>query len=386
MAVKVVLKKDAKTSLDTLPVYIRITEDRQSSYISLGFSVKPELWSDKYQLVNENHPDAVQVNEKIYNAVVEIERIKKEISEKGGKISSRLVKRMYNKEQSYNFVEFADNFIKELRNTANYGTYINYRSSVKKLIAFIDADHLDMENLDTRFLAAYQHYLTHDLKNSTNTIYNNMKVLRKIIYNAIDAGLISHDENPFKHYKLEKVDKKKDFLNKEELFKVDGLIYGRNNPLEVTRSMFLFSCFTGLKLNVVKSLKWKDIKDRTITFKHLGEDYEMKLINKAISVLNNFKSRTLTQEDPDEIIFPSYSNVYINKNLKRIAKDASILRNLTFNMARNTFGVLAIKNGIGLDVVAKLMGHKSFYSILPYAKSTSKDVDYAYQVLNNEFF
>ena len=386
MAVKIILRKDKKSNSNDFPVYLRITENRQSSYIALGFNVAPQYWSEKIQVITDDHPNCKEYNELIYQSMLKIEQIKRDIKAKGGTISCKLIKRLYNSNQSYNFIEFAEKFIANLRDTANYGTFINYRSSVKKFVTFINDNYIDVEDVNVRLLQEYENYLRLELHNSTNTVYNNLKVIRKIIYEAIDIGLIPMSDNPFNKYRLEKTERKKDFLSHEELQAIDSLSFSRSNPLIITKHMFLLSCFTGLKLNVVKSLKWTDIKDGHVKFKHLNEMYNMKLINKAQQVLNNYKSRLTAPIDETETIFPSLSNVYINKNLKKVGLQAGIERNLTFNMARSTFAILAIKKGVRLDVVAKLMGHRNFYSILPYAKSTSRDVDYAYGVLNKEFY
>lgn len=385
MAVKIILRKDKKSNSNEFPVYLRITENRQSSYIALGFNLAPNYWSEKFQVITDSHPHCAEYNEQIYQAMLKIEQIKRDVAAKGGTVSCKLIKRLYNTNQSYNFIEFAEKFIANLRDTANYGTFINYRSSVKKFVTFINDDFIDVEDVNVRLLQEYENYLRLELRNSTNTVYNNLKVIRKIIYEAIDIGLIPMSDNPFNKYRLEKTERKKDFLSHEELQAIDSLSFSRTNPLVITKYMFLLSCFTGLKLNVVKSLKWTDIKDGHVKFQHLNETFNMKLINKAQLVLNNYRSR-LEFVDETETIFPSLSNVYINKNLKKVGLQAGFERNLTFNMARNTFAILAIKKGVRLDVVAKLMGHKNFYSILPYAKSTSRDVDYAYGVLNKEFY
>jgi len=386
MSYKFVLKKDKASKDHLLPLYLRISKDRKSVYIGLQEKIDPFFWSDKNQkIVNANEQGDV-VNAQIEAATLKLEEILAELNQKGTYYDVGLVKRLYTQNSSLNFLDYMDSYLKDLRdNSDNYGTYINYRTSIKKFKAFIKKDHFSFDDINVDILKSYESHLRYELNNSTNTVYNNMKVVRCIIYKAIDEGLIPAQKNPFSDYKLTKKEVSKDYLSHPELLAVDNLVYNRKNSLEDTRKMFLFSCFTGLRLQDIKALKWEDVRDGVIKLQeNNGEILEFRLINKAMRIINEL--RAFNDCNPEDFVFNNYSNVFINKTLKKIAEEVSLNRKLNFNMARNTFAILAIKKGIRLDVVSKLMRHKNFYSILPYARSTRSDVDYAFGVLNKEFF
>lgn len=386
MSYKFVLKKDSSSKDHLLPLYLRISKDRKSVYIGLQVKVDPFFWSDKRQKIVNPDDNGIIINARIEDSILKLEEILSELNQKGTYYDVGLVKRLFTQNASLNFLEYMDSYLKDLRdNSENYGTYINYRTSIKKFKAFIEKNYLSFDQVNTDLLKTYESHLRYKLNNSTNTVYNNMKVVRCIIYRAIDEGLIPVQKNPFSNYKLTKKEVNKDYLSHPELLSIDNLVYNRKNSLEDTRKMFLFSCFTGLRLQDIKSLKWQDVKDGVIKLEeNNGEILEFRLINKAMRIINEL--RAFNECDPDDFVFRNYSNVFINKSLKKIAEEVSLNRKLNFNMARNTFAILAIKKGIRLDVVSKLMRHKNFYSILPYARSTRSDVNYAYGVLNKEFF
>lgn len=386
MSYKFVLKRDKKAKDHLHPLYLRISKDRKSVYIGLQEKVDPFFWSDKRQKVVNPDNIGEGINDKILKARLKLEEILSELNEKGTFYDISLVKRLYTQNSNLNFLDYMDAYLKNLRdNASNYGTFINYRTSIKKFKAYVKEDYLAFEGLTTDYLKSYEAHLRYELNNSTNTVYNNMKVVRCIIYKAIEEGLIPNQKNPFSDYRLTKKEVSKDYLSHPELLAIDNLVYNRSLSIEETRKMFLFSCFTGLRLQDIKALKWKDVKDGLIRLTEPnGEIIEFRLINKAMRIINDL--RGYNEHDLEDYVFTNYSNVFINKTLKKLADEVSLNRKLNFNMARNTFAILAIKKGIRLDVVSKLMRHKNFYSILPYARSTRSDVDYAYGVLNKEFF
>ena len=51
-----------------------------------------------------------------------------------------------------------------------------------------------------------------------------------------------------------------------------------------------------------------------------------------------------------------HATAYINKNLKILAKKAEIERPLSFHISRHTWATRALKKGISIDKVSKLMG------------------------------
>ena len=63
------------------------------------------------------------------------------------------------------------------------------------------------------------------------------------------------------------------------------------------------------------------------------------------------------------------SNQKMNSYLKEIADTCGIDKNLTFHIARHTFATtVTLSNGVPLETVSKMLGHKSIKQTQHYAK------------------
>jgi len=59
----------------------------------------------------------------------------------------------------------------------------------------------------------------------------------------------------------------------------------------------------------------------------------------------------------------------MNSYLKEIADSCRITKNLTFHIARHTFATtVTLSNGVPIETVSKMLGHKSLKQTQHYAK------------------
>ncbi len=383
MSVKIVLRKDKINKNGEGPLFLRITENRASSFLSLNVHVRPEYWDVDNELVNQEIRDAEDINSylrrKKHEAVDMVNQIKRE----QGRKHPRKIKNLLKYIGGVNFMDYADKFLKQVERSGNLLTFKNYRSSLKKFNDFLHDDDITLDHINVSVLERYVHYLEYECGNSKNTIYNKLKVIRKLFYTAVNEGVISYDQNPFLEFKLKREEKSKDYLTETELWQIERISYGRTSSQEHIRKMFLFSCYSGLKISDIQNLKWGHFENNRITIQVGNRAFTIKLINKALQILNMFQ---FSQEKyVGSHIFPSYSTTYINKNLKIIAQDTGIQKNLKFSTGRNTFIILALKKGIRLDQIARLLGIKNLKTIEEYTKFIHDDLDMVVGKLNREF-
>lgn len=99
--------------------------------------------------------------------------------------------------KAMNFFDFAENQIKE----KNYAieTRRNYRVYLEKIRVFRPV--LRLSQINQPFLQGYEAYLRDTLKNEPNTIWGNFKFINTMTNNAIKAGYIAKDADPFKTFK-----------------------------------------------------------------------------------------------------------------------------------------------------------------------------------------
>ncbi len=79
----------------------------------------------------------------------------------------------------------------------------------------------------------------------------------------------------------------------------------------------------------------------------------------------------------------SGATAYINKNLKTIAEGIELGKHVSFHISRHTFATRALRKGISIDKVSKLMGHSAIRETQVYAKIVNEELDKAMEVFND---
>jgi len=85
------------------------------------------------------------------------------------------------------------------------------------------------------------------------------------------------------------------------------------------------------------------------------------------------------KKHPDQInndkLLPVLSNQKMNAYLKEIADLCKINKNLTLHLARHTFATtVTLSNGVPIESVSKMLGHKSLKTTQHYAKILDRKV------------
>ena len=76
-----------------------------------------------------------------------------------------------------------------------------------------------------------------------------------------------------------------------------------------------------------------------------------------------------------DILLPVLSNQKSNAYLKEIADLCGITKNLTTHLARHTFATtVTLSNGVPIESVSKMLGHKSLRTTQHYAKILDRKV------------
>jgi len=71
----------------------------------------------------------------------------------------------------------------------------------------------------------------------------------------------------------------------------------------------------------------------------------------------------------DGLLLPVLSNQKMNSYLKEIADACGITKELTYHIARHTFATtVTLANGVPIESVSKMLGHKNIRTTQHYAK------------------
>ena len=79
--------------------------------------------------------------------------------------------------------------------------------------------------------------------------------------------------------------------------------------------------------------------------------------------------------EAEDLILPVLSNQKMNAYLKEIADLCGITKKLSYHIARHTFATtLTMLNGVPIESVSKMLGHKNITSTQHYARILDKKV------------
>jgi len=82
-------------------------------------------------------------------------------------------------------------------------------------------------------------------------------------------------------------------------------------------------------------------------------------------------------------VFPMKHNALMNRQMKKIAKLCGIKRRLTFHVSRHTFATeTCLSQGVSIEAVSRMMGHKNLSTTQHYAKITHNRVNEEMETLS----
>jgi len=153
-----------------------------------------------------------------------------------------------------------------------------------------------------------------------------------------------------------------------------------NERLSQVRYIFLFSCYTGLayidtqkltgdNLNIgIDGNKWiYTIRQKTKIKANIP------LLPRAEEIIEMYTNHPSTLNSGK--LLPVLSNQKMNAYLKEIADLCDITKELTYHVARHTFATtVTLSNGVPIESVSKMLGHKNIKTTQHYAKILDKKV------------
>ena len=267
------LEKLSKTTNEA-PVCLRITKDRKSTYKTL-LHVSPSCWDAKGQRVIR-HPNADLFNAVISRKRAEIEREACLLALSGNEVSIGAIRNKINDHMAMDFLEYAYRYCNGLM-AEKYGTYLRLRSVLNKLRGFVGAGGLPVRDITEDFIRRYEHYLSSEVGSSRNTIAMSMKFISKILGDIYRQYELDETANPFRKIKFHFEPSSRQYLLAEEVAAIRDLPLRAGGALDQAREIFIFECYSGLRISDILTLRWENISPDGISVR-------MRKTGKVISV------------------------------------------------------------------------------------------------------
>lgn len=195
--------------------------------------------------------------------------------------------------------------------------------------------------------------------------------MKKIVLDCVKKGWLHRD--PFLNFKMVKKEIQREALTESELQHVSKRV-SSTERLTLVRDLFIFSCYTGLSYIDVKNLDQSQIitgmDGEKWLFTHrqkTNAPTRLPLLPKAMEILKKYEKHPKVEITGK--VLPTPSNQKLNAYLKEIADLCGINKELTFHIARHTFATtVTLANGVPIETVSKMLGHKSLTQTQHYAK------------------
>jgi len=246
------------------PVKIRITENRKSQFISLGFSIPKSHWLKSTRRISTSNP-----NQQEFNFIIE-QKIKEydNVSKKYGVI----------KVGKMNVFDDLDKKIKGMVGRQYY-TSKRYRTLYLHLEKFWGNLELNYYEIDRDFFNDFKNYLQDNIvsrdglsnKPSNNTIVNYLNTLKTFLLEKQREGVYISDLHFTRGIIPTKKPTPKRTLDIEEIWKLDNILpsHPHFRPLLWNSlNTFMFNFWSqGLRIGDCLRLKWGNIQDDVIVLK-----------------------------------------------------------------------------------------------------------------------
>lgn len=380
------------------PIVIRIIHNRVPVEVKVdNFRVQEEQWDFTNQRVNpKRHRRAHVINSAISRILQPIEDAHDALALSGKPFTVRDILGQANPKKEVpddTFTQYFEDYIRTNPDELRYGTIKGYKSTFLKWKAV--CSDVKIAEITEAHLIELRKYLLQSGKH-TNTVYSQMKTIRKLVRRAVKAGLL--EKNPFAHVSLKQVKGSRAFLTKEELDTV--IAFETTNPISrLARDVFIFSCHTGLRFSDICRLSKDNLEVSGITRRltlRMGKTSEIISFNLS-QLANAIVNQYLTEGE--EYIFPMLrgqighriienvigsQNAMLNAYLKEVIQECGITKNISMHCGRHTFAVNSLAMGGDIYVLSKFLGHTSLSTTEIYAKAVDKRKDELTELWNHD--
>lgn len=381
------LKKRSNYKSGKLPIYIRITVEGERMEISTKRECEPEKWNSQTGRKNGTKDDTRTLNAYLDALQFKIYEIQRQIIESNSSLTAELVRNRINgvADKSKGILEVFQDHNKKLEQLVGsdyaLGTLTRYKTTYDHTKTFIlwkyKTSDVDILKLDYDFISSFEFWMKTVRKIGHNTTMKYLTNLKKIVFICIKNGWLAKD--PFIAFKMTIKEVDRDALTSIEIQKISNKDFENERPDQV-RDIFLFCCYTGLAYADVFKLKRSEIIDgidgeKWLSIKRQKTDTPSRIpvLPMAMMVLDKYQQHP--QCVTKDKLLPVLSNQKMNSYLKEIGDVCGVTKPITFHLARHTFATtITLTNGVPLESVSKMLGHRNIKTTQQYAKIVDKKI------------
>ena len=379
------LKRNKEKTQSAVPVMGRITVNGTISQFSAKLTVPERLWEVRGGRAKGRSLESDRINRHLDEIRSQLDRHYRDIRDRESYVTAEKVKNAWlgfgkrYRTLLATFRSFTDDLHGRIGVDRSRNTWYRYLATMKHLQAFLTAKYrvsdIALAELEQSFIEQYHVYLKSDLCLKPMTVSGYLRCLKYVVKIAFNNGWMPR--NPFSLYQYTAPNPERSFLTEDELRRMmtTELRYKRQ---DYNRDMFLFSCFTGICYADMASLTYDRIEQDAQgewwisgNRQKTETKYVVKLLPYALFILNKYRGLT-----GDGRVFAMSTLDSIDDSLKNLARECGSDKQLSFHLARHTYATtICLSNGVSLETLSKMLGHKNITTTQIYAKVTPPMID-----------
>lgn len=378
---------------------MRVTIEGERFEFATQRKADPEKWDSKAgRLVKSKKEETRQLNNYLDMLQMKVFEAHRELLTIGEEITARKVRNLLlgiENDDSKTLLDVYREHIEEIKALLGKeyapGTLKRFKAALSSLEAFLqhrkETDVL-LSDLTHKFITDYEFFLKSVRNVEHNTAMGIIKKLKKIIRICVANDWMEKD--PFMNYRVKIRETNRPFLLQDELEKIIALKFTAERLANV-RDIFVFCCFTGLAYADVQKLRRRDIVigndgEKWIHTERVKTDTATRvpLLPQAVKIMESYADHPQCVNQGK--LLPVLSNAKMNEYLKEIADRCEINKKMTFHTARHTFATtVTLTNGVPIETVSKMLGHKTLRTTQQYAKILDQKVSEDMRALRNKW-
>ncbi len=294
-----------------------------------------------------------------------------------------------------NIINYYKQTVVEFKSNGSISTSLNYEVALKSFIGFIkhtkgkEPIKIPFSEITPDWLNKYEKYMITDLERSRTTVSMYIRTLRTVFNTAIrekeiDIEIYPFGKNKYQPPTVRNVRKALSYEHLTQLFNAEP-----KTPEQIRAKDFWFFSYAcnGMNIKDIALLKYENIKNDTIVFYRAKTLKTAKTDLRPVTVyLTKLSSGIIKKygnkdKSPKSYLFPIISDentefenhraiknftIFINKNLKKLAKANGLTGDISTYWARHSFATNAIRNGATMEFVSEALSHNNLKTTQNY--------------------
>ena len=342
------------------PVYLRVRVYNRETKVPTNIEVDKNGWD-----VKRREPKEKSLKIVLSKKILGLESYLNNCIASDTELSIELVKDFFATKKHVtpkqdSFYDYYLAYVERRKKDLNKETIRVYMTTYNVLKAF--KPKLRLSDINLSLIEGFDEYMRVTNGNADGGRYPKHKNLKTVL-----LDMQKHDipvKNPYPLFKMPQPNVKEVYLDKEELdaFRKMYVQLPEGTTLFKSLEMYLFSCYCGLRISDVVTLKWSevDLENSLIVKTQVKTREEVKApIFEYTRALLLKKSNSGKLLGTDGYVFGDSCIQVINRRLKELAEMAGVDKHITFHSSRHTFATLLVMDGVSIYKIQKFLGHKS---------------------------